>query len=125
MLLHLEPHVAPMDVVQPITEGGQAMSDIPKFEREIRYQVIKLKTGKPVDCVVVEKDWPEYEVVWQMIQDRVEGRQNELSFAELRVAELEAALKEYGNHKKGCGVYWPYVQYCDCGFDKVLGKRNE
>ena len=25
----------------------------------------------PVECVVVEKDWPEYEVVWKLIEDRV------------------------------------------------------
>lgn len=27
----------------------------------------------PVKCVVVEKDWPEYEVVWKLIEDRVNG----------------------------------------------------
>jgi len=26
----------------------------------------------PLTCVVVESDWPEYEVVWKMIQDRME-----------------------------------------------------
>lgn len=62
-----------------------------EFHREERYIVIKRKRlrgdaerairkqlivfGVPlVDCVVVEKDWPEYETVWKMIQDRVEGR---------------------------------------------------
>jgi len=30
--------------------------------------------GKPtLDCAVVESDWPEYEVVWKMIEDRVKG----------------------------------------------------
>lgn len=63
------------------------------FKREERYIVIKLNKladspyarGKIasrikqeagnalVDCVVVEHDWPEYETVWQMIQDRVEA----------------------------------------------------
>nr|CAK6606230.1 unknown function [Klebsiella phage vB_Ko_K4PH164] len=28
---------------------------------------------KPFECVVVEHDWPEYETVWQMIEDRVDG----------------------------------------------------
>lgn len=27
----------------------------------------------PVECVVVEKDWPEYEVVWKLIEDRMNG----------------------------------------------------
>lgn len=66
-----------------------------EFKREERYIVIKLsKLGenKPytgafvdysveseiekltghafIDCVVVESDWPEYETVWKMIEDR-------------------------------------------------------
>jgi len=67
-----------------------------EFQREERYIVIKrkriyaegddagtvwerkLRAQIPlewlVDCVVVESDWPEYETVWRMIQDRVEGR---------------------------------------------------
>lgn len=28
---------------------------------------------KPFECVVVESDWPEYEKVWRMIEDRVDG----------------------------------------------------
>jgi hypothetical protein len=44
------------------------------FQREERYIVTKIKTGKRVDCVVVEADWPEYEIVWRMIQDRMEGK---------------------------------------------------
>jgi len=71
-----------------------------KFKREDRYLVIKrsdiphlpaeeqrslayiaglieenrLIRGKlPVECVVVEKDWPEYEVVFKMIEARVNG----------------------------------------------------
>ncbi len=60
------------------------------FVREQRYIVIKLKllqeraseplrrylkhlNVKPVECVVVEADWPEYETVWQMIEARVTG----------------------------------------------------
>ena len=61
------------------------------FEREERYIVIKrkylseqqerdLREGMrlrgigTVECVVVESDWPEYETVWKMIEDRVTGR---------------------------------------------------
>jgi len=60
------------------------------FKREVRYTVIKhsqltesqmqyLKgcifgEGIPtVEAVVVEADWPEYQPVWQMIEDRVTG----------------------------------------------------
>ncbi len=57
------------------------------FEREDRYIVIKLKHMSPVQeisirvhmkrlgigavqCCVIENDWPEYEAVWRMIEDR-------------------------------------------------------
>lgn len=70
------------------------------FKREGRYIVLKLKdiallsdehkrqledvcdqvkviradrgAGK-MECVVVENDWPEYEYVWSLIQQRMEG----------------------------------------------------
>jgi len=32
---------------------------------------------KDLDCVVVEHDWPEYEIVWKMIEDRVDGVEEE------------------------------------------------
>ncbi|SHM78938.1 hypothetical protein [Phytopseudomonas punonensis] len=67
------------------------------FEREERYMVIKLSKladdqgddmdrqeqiyrlahfgNAMVECVVVESDWPEYPAVWQMIEDRMKGKQ--------------------------------------------------
>lgn len=70
-----------------------------KFEREERYLVVKYSdmvkflsdeetrnliesaklvdkgreriNKKPLSCVVVENDWPEYETVWKMIEDRI------------------------------------------------------
>lgn len=58
------------------------------FKREERYVVIKIKDMdsyqcaaldiqmqrmaiKTRKCVVVESDWPEYELVWKVIKDRV------------------------------------------------------
>ena len=74
-----------------------------KFEREDRYVVFKKsdiskhlsyreqeelhmlmqlvadgrrKSGKPpLECVVVERDWPEYEPTWQALEARVTGAQ--------------------------------------------------
>lgn len=75
---------------------------IPAFERENRYLVLKRRdirnslteleqqilreiTTKvrlyregtmqklPLQCVVVEHDWPEYEPVWKAIEDRMKG----------------------------------------------------
>lgn len=74
-----------------------------EFKREPRYHVFKraylavssdealrelaLMTHSP-GCVVVESDWPEYELVWDMIKDRVEGRPN-------RITELKAERDRY------------------------------
>ncbi len=52
-----------------------------KFQREDRYIVIKRSdiTAEQLaampdmptrDCVVVERDWPEYEPVWAMLEAR-------------------------------------------------------
>ncbi len=79
------------------------------FNREQRYQVIKLKTGKPVECVVVESDWPEYEIVWKMIKDRCEGRPTEFESILAQLAEANAkvsALQESNdNWMDGCKAY--------------------
>lgn len=63
-----------------------------EFKREERYAVIKYNQlteaqigflkdciygeGIPtVECVVVESDWPEYNTVWKMIENRVKGNE--------------------------------------------------
>lgn len=32
---------------------------------------------QPLECVVVESDWPEYEPVWAMIEARVDGKEDD------------------------------------------------
>jgi len=39
----------------------------------IRMERGKKETVPGIQCVVVEKDWPEYEQVWEMIKKRVES----------------------------------------------------
>ena len=34
----------------------------------------KVYNKAPLYCVVVESDWPEFEPVWRMIQERMEGK---------------------------------------------------
>ncbi len=35
---------------------------------------IRYKSGKPpLECLVIESDWPEYPIVLQMLKDRIEG----------------------------------------------------
>jgi hypothetical protein len=97
----------------------------PEFKREERYIVLKItdiKTAllseeertaldiisakvtatrishdkQPLECVVVESDWPEYEPVWNMIQARMEGKpyanQQEIVDLQARVERLRSAL---------------------------------
>lgn len=42
-------------------------------ERSLQAHMTRLGIGQ-VESAVVERDWPEYEPVWQMIEDRVTGR---------------------------------------------------
>lgn len=84
-----------------------------EFKREERYIVVKLKhlAGLQVaplrnflrenrvptlDCVVVEKDWPEYEKVWRSIERRMTGQPAE-DFDRV-TAERDAALAELGRY---------------------------
>jgi len=84
-----------------MTDKTQALLPVTPFEREERYIVFKKShltrrqlealeklitppsippinwhddhTLPTVDCVVIEKDWPEYEPVWGMIESRMAG----------------------------------------------------
>jgi hypothetical protein len=61
-----------------------------QFEKEERYVVLKINKLSPdivdqikaahasalVECVVVEHDWPEHDIVWEMIKQRVNGSSN-------------------------------------------------
>jgi hypothetical protein len=41
---------------------------------EAASQAIRKARGKqPMECVVIESDWPEYEPAWQMIEQRMKG----------------------------------------------------
>lgn len=41
----------------------------------IEVELLRHERGKPdLDCVVIEKDWPEYEPVWKMVEDRMTGK---------------------------------------------------
>ncbi|MDF2797126.1 MAG: hypothetical protein K0S85_4879 [Pseudomonas orientalis] len=96
-----------------------------KFQREERYIVVKLKhlaglqqaplrnflrenRVPQIECVVVEHDWPEYHLVWAMIEHRMAGKpvpdfalwrranelQERLNAADQRNDDLGASLKD-------------------------------
>lgn len=46
-----------------------------------KLEKIRVKNGKqPLQAVVVEHDWPEYEQVWKMIEERVDREDNNRKF---------------------------------------------
>lgn len=51
------------------------LTDIERTQLAILHGVIsegRAKDGKrPLNCVCVEEDWPEYESVWQMLEARI------------------------------------------------------
>jgi hypothetical protein len=52
----------------------------------------KERNKKPLTCVVIESDWPEYESAWKMIEARVSGKREEISSLTIQ-SELELFKK--------------------------------
>lgn len=63
-------------IVFKISDLGNSLKgdEIRRLAREYAEQR-RLKGKKPLECVVVEKDWPEYEPTWKAIEARVTGAQ--------------------------------------------------
>ncbi len=72
------------DAQQFSDEAKHALENVLYASQIVR----KLRDAPQIDCVVVESDWPEYEIVWGMIQARVEGRPNQITTLQ---SELAAA----------------------------------
>lgn len=108
------------------------------FQRESRYIVVKLKdlapgqeadirehltelSAQPVDSLVIERDWPEYEPAWRMIQARVEGAtlppahiEDERESFEREVlclagsGRLQPDLRRSGDEYKDASMQWAF-----------------
>ena len=65
-------------IVFKMSDLGNSLKgdEIRKLAREYAEQRL-LKGKKPLECVVVEKDWPEYEPTWKAIEARVTGAKGE------------------------------------------------
>lgn len=65
-------------IVFKVSDLGNSLKgdEIRKLAQE--YAEHRKQRGKePLECVVVEKDWPEYEPTWQAIEARVTGAKGE------------------------------------------------
>lgn len=63
-------------IVFKVSDLGNSLKgdEIRRLAREYAEQR-RLKGKEPLECVVVEKDWPEYEPTWKAIEARVTGAQ--------------------------------------------------
>ena len=63
-------------IVFKMSDLGNSLKgdEIRRLAREYAEQR-RLRGEKPLECVVVEKDWPEYEPTWRAIEARVTGAQ--------------------------------------------------
>lgn len=64
------------DLIEALTNLDQ--EDTGVFNRILReVALVRKNSGKsPLKCVVVERDWPEYEPTWKVIEDRVNNEQD-------------------------------------------------
>ena len=93
-------------IVFKISDLGNSLKgdEIRRLAREYAEQR-RLKGKEPLECVVVEKDWPEYEPTWKAIEARVTGAQPAPSvtdgWKEAAIAwEVCASIhREYGKGK--------------------------
>ena len=80
-----------------------AVSDLPiKYQKKVwdqLGQVVSMpnkhrqNTGKsPLECVIVEHDWPEYDYVWKAIKHRMETGECLFEQQQARIAKLENNL---------------------------------
>ena len=78
------------DVEEHFTPGEkQQLARLAEVQRVGREEVGKA----PLECVVVESDWPEYESTWRAIEDRVTGTQPSPAALVGAVADLIAQME--------------------------------
>lgn len=84
-------------IVFKVSDLGNSLKgdEIRRLAREYAEQR-RLKGKEPLECVVVEKDWPEYEPTWKAIEARVTGAQPAPSFADA----YQGAMEEVAIWKK-------------------------
>lgn len=84
-------------IVFKLTDLGNSLKgdEIRQLAREYAEQR-RLKGKKPLNCLVVESDWPEFEPTWGAIAARVAGAQPAPSFADA----YQGAMEEVAIWKK-------------------------
>jgi len=64
-------------------------------------QVCRANDGKPpLNAVVVEQDWPEFEVVWEMIEARMTGQKSRIDRMNQLAVAIESDPTEPGHRRE-------------------------
>ena len=84
-------------VVFKVSDLGNSLKgdEIRRLAREYAEQR-RLKGKEPLECVVVEKDWPEYEPTWEAIEARVTGAQPAPSIKDAIIDDLQSQFDSEG-----------------------------
>ena len=81
------------------------------------------QNGKiPFKCVVVEHDWPEYERVWKMIEDRVDFKENDSTTDRYAEGYADASRAFVG---KGFSLLRGIDSYCTGWNTYMWSTKNE
>lgn len=66
-------------IVIKLTDARMALNEAEKLALDTICKQVEhyraFANKKPLDCVVVESDWPEFEPTWAAIEQRVDGPQ--------------------------------------------------
>lgn len=89
------------DIEKHLDDHQKAKLEAIQFELEAGRS---LDGKQPLECVVIESDWPEYEHTWQAIEHRVDNNPKEAAFAALREAERKM---------------YAYFISCDLGDERI------
>lgn len=97
-------------IVFKLSDLGNSLKgdEIRRLARE--YEEHRQQLGKPpLECVVVESDWPEYEPTWKAIEARVTGAQAQPTPSVPDIDYLVDTLSEFADH---------HVEHGHMSFDK-------
>ncbi|MDP2346759.1 MAG: hypothetical protein Q8N34_03430 [Gammaproteobacteria bacterium] len=76
--------------------------------RRLMVKVEQCRNGrgkKPLQCVVIESDWPEYEPVWQLLEQRVDGLAPDNQVGTVTDQFAEGSLSIPLKHRQGAVLY--------------------
>lgn len=79
------------------------ISDLSDKQADALTDVFMIGDIRTREAVVIEKDWPEYELVWKMIEDRMSGKPSEIDRLRGVLVALDRAFSKGSSVSEYCG----------------------